>query len=283
MDNFFCGWYFRCQSETQTIALIPAAHMANGTVSGSLQIISDTESRMIPFKQNETRVERDQPSAVLGQSVFRREGIWLNLRAEGITAEGALHFGKPSPLQYDIMGPFRYVPFMECRHSVASMFHTVNGRVNINGKEYCFQTGNGYIEGDRGHSFPRQYMWTQCFFPGGSLMLSAAEIQLRPLRFMGIIGVVRFREKEYRLATYLGARALRIRDGQITVRQGPLSLTAELLEKQSFLLKAPACGAMTRNIRENAACRAQYRFGIGNKTLFSFETSRAAFEYEFFL
>lgn len=238
---------------------------------------------MVPFEQEQTRVAQKRPCAVLGRSVFRKNGILLNLHAEGITAEGKLRFGRLSPLRYDVMGPFCCVPFMECRHSVASMCHMVDGCVRINGEEYRFQNRRGYIEGDRGRSFPRQYAWTQCFIPGESLMLSVAEIPLGPLRFTGIIGVVRFHEKEYRLATYLWAKAVKIRDGQIVVRQGQLSLTAARLEESALLLKAPACGAMTRSIRENVSCRAKYCFKIGAQTLFSFETPHAAFEYEFSL
>ncbi len=40
--RYFCGWYFRCQSESQTIALIPAVHIADGKRSGSIQIICDS-------------------------------------------------------------------------------------------------------------------------------------------------------------------------------------------------------------------------------------------------
>lgn len=281
MEHYFCGWYFRCQSQRQTVAFIPARHISNGAVSGSLQIISDTGNRMISFAGEDTRVEKNQPCAVLGRSVFSGDGIRLDLHAEDVSAEGELRFGAGTPLRYDIMGPFRCVPFMECRHSVASMRHSVNGSIRINGEEYRFQNGDGYIEGDRGRSFPRQYAWTQCFFPGGSLMLSVAEIPLGPLRFTGIIGVVRFRDKEYRLATYLGAQAVMIQNGTITVRQGQLSLTAQLLEKKGFPLKAPDRGAMSRSIRENVTCRARYRFSTGDNTLFAFETPCAAFEYEY--
>lgn len=281
MDDFFCGWYFRCQSETHTLALIPAIHKAKGRRSGSLQIISDTGNWLVPFSGEDVRVSSKNPHALLGSCAFREDGIRLDEHRAGISLEGKLRFGALTPIRYDIMGPFRYVPFLECRHSVVSMGHTVNGSLSVNGMEYCFQDGAGYLEGDRGRSFPRHYAWTQCFFQGGSLMLSVAEIPLGPLRFTGIIGILRLREKEYRLATYLGAKAEKIRDGEIVIRQGALSLTAALLEKSAYSLKAPVSGAMTRSIRENAACRARYRFSIGEEPALSLETSEAAFEYEY--
>ena len=38
---------------------------------------------------------------------------------------------------------------------------------------------------------------------------------------------------------------------------------------------------MVRTIHEHAACRAFYRFQIGEDTLFALEVSNASFEYEF--
>lgn len=76
------------------------------------------------------------------------------------------------------MGPFQFVPFMQCRHSVFSMKHQVNEQITINGQIYKFKNGIGYMEGDRGYSFPKQYIWMQCCFNDGSLMLSVADIIL---------------------------------------------------------------------------------------------------------
>ena len=30
MNEFFCGWYFKCQSEERTLAVIPALHRSRG-------------------------------------------------------------------------------------------------------------------------------------------------------------------------------------------------------------------------------------------------------------
>lgn len=70
-----------------------------------------------------------------------------------------------------------------------------------------------------------------------------------PLQFTGIIGVVFLRGREYRLATYLGARITRLGDGAVEVRQGKYTLTARLIEKTTHPLYAPSGGAMNRIIR----------------------------------
>lgn len=112
-------------------------------------------------------------------------------------------------------------------------------------------------------------------------MLSVADIPFIGFHFNGVICIVQWKGKGYRLATYLGARAIRIRNGRIRIVQGDLELEARLIERSENVLKAPAMGDMVRTIHESAACRAFYRFRTGKQTLFAFESNRASFEYEY--
>lgn len=279
--DHFCGWYFKCQSETDTIALIPAIHKTGGKTSCSLQFISSEESFSIPLPDRKGSVSRTMPRARFGENVFSEWGIKLNLNVPGFAASGYLSFGKPSRLRYDIMGPFCCMPFMECRHHVYSMRHSVNGQLSINGRLYRFVDALGYIEGDCGSSFPERYAWTQCFFDGGSLMLSAADVSAMSRRFDGVIGVVQLRGREYRLASYLGAKLIKAEAGEILVAQGGLTLRAELLEAHPQPLSAPDKGAMTRTIHENPLCRARYQLSENGCVLLEFESSSASFEFEY--
>lgn len=263
MRNYFCGWYYKCQSPIKTLAVIQAVHGG----CHSIQLITDKGSWNFPdYSQRNT---------------FSPEGFTLDLRGDSISAVGAVRFDKLSPLRYDIMGPFRFVPFMECRHSVMSMRHYINGRICVNGEEYRFHNALGYIEGDRGRSFPKEYVWTHCFFDGGSLMLSAAEIPFAGLRFTGVICAILFHGKEYRIATYLGAKPEKIADSEIVVRQGGYVFSAALIEKQAHPLNAPVNGNMSRTIHESASCRAAYRFEKDGQVLFEFQSDMASFEFEY--
>ena len=145
MRDYFCGWYFKCQNESRTIAVIPAYHITNGEKSCSIQVITDDASWNICFPYSE--YQQKKSCVNIAGNIFAQNGISLNLRTPEITAVGALSFGALAPLKYDIMDPFRYVPFMECRHSVYSMKHTVNGKLVINGACYEFRNGCGYMEG----------------------------------------------------------------------------------------------------------------------------------------
>lgn len=280
-NEYFCGWYFKCQSEEDSIALIPAVHTVKGQQTASIQLISDRESWNFSLPYEPCEVHTGRPYARLGENLFSEKGICLDLHTEFCSVTGALRFGKRSSIRFDIMGPFYYIPFMECKHSVFSMRHTVNGVLQVNGRDYCFENGVGYIEGDRGRSFPKQYLWTQCCFANGSIMLATAEIPLGSLRFTGVIGVVQLHGKQYRLATYLGANVLYIKNGEIVIRQGNLTMTATLLDQQPQQLQAPVDGAMTRTIRENIVCHARYQLRRKDHILLDFETSKASFEYEY--
>lgn len=278
MRDYFYGWYFKCQSETQTLSVIPAVHRSGKKGACSIQIITENHTWNVDYPAS--AFHHTGNDMQIAGNRFGEKGILLAIHTPELDISGNLKFGPLFPLKYDIMGPFSIFPFLECRHSVRSMRHSVYGKLNVNRQEYLFENAFGYWEGDEGHSFPQEYAWTQCSFPGGSLILSVADVPIAGFHFRGIIGVVLWKGREYRLATYLGAKAVQVRDGRLLIKQGNWELEARLLEKVKNPLKAPANGGMTRTIHENAACRAFYRFRKGERIFFSFKTDRASFEYE---
>ncbi len=277
--DYFKGWYFKCSSKNKTIAFIPAFHSRNNNETASLQIITDENSYNLSFPFLEYS---EKPLYIrIGNNVFSENGIIINIKSDKLTVKGNLQFGKFSPIGYDIMGPFKYIPFMQCRHSVYSMRHQVSGNLTVNNKHINFQSGIGYMEGDCGTSFPNRYIWTQCFFGNGSIMLSAADIPMLGLNFTGIIGVIYLNGKEYRIATYLGAKICEINSSSITVVQGSYKLNAKLIKNNAHSLAAPDNGKMNRIIHESASCKAYYKFSYKNKILCEFISDRASFEFEY--
>ena len=242
-------------------------------------MITDNAAFDIPFQSLQYW---GNPLAVkIGENVFSEKGIRLQIKSDKISANGALHFHDLALIQYDIMGPFKFVPLMQCRHSIYSMRHRINGQIIVNGQQYVFQNGIGYIEGDCGSSFPKEYIWTQCHSNNGSLMLSVADIPMFGFHFTRIIGVILLNGKEHRIATYLGAKVKRIDKNTVTVKQGDFQLTARLLQQNSQPLAAPSHGLMNRTIHESASCKAYYRFSCKNKILCEFTSDRAIFEFEY--
>lgn len=279
MRNYFCGWYFRCQSDQQTLAVIPSVHQTKESKNCAIQLITQTQSFHVPFPDSDFQKQGNQIN--IAGNRFGKEGIVLDIHTPGLLATGFVRFGPFTPIQYDIMGPFRYVPFMQCRHSVYSMRHSVDGELTVNGTPYGFHDAIGYIEGDRGYSFPSKYAWTQCSFPDGALMLSIADIPLGGIHFTGVIGIVLLHRKEYRLATYLGAKAVKIDPDEIIVRQGHYSLSVKPQEKFGHPLRAPVGGAMVRTIHEHPSCKVLYLFEENGIPLLVLDAPNAAFEYEY--
>jgi hypothetical protein len=285
MKQYFKGWYFKVQSDKQAVAIIPAMHIDKSRKkSASIQIITESAAWALWFPYDQFICKGNQLQIKIGDNEFTQQGLKLHIETDTVSAYGDLQFGPLTPLAYDIMGPFCYVPFMECRHSVFSMTHQVKGTLHINQKEYRFDESVGYIEGDRGRSFPSVYLWTQCNFfdeTPNSIMLSVAKIPLGFLDFTGIIGVIFWHGKEYRIATYLGAKVVKIGKGEIVIKQGGLKLTAVLIEKQGSLLYAPVSGNMERLIHESLFCTAYYMLEEDDRKIFEFRSDRASFEYEY--
>jgi len=278
--DYFGGWYFKCQNGEKTLAVIPAFHRTRGEPSCSIQIITDSGAFCAVFPADEWKRNADG-FADIGRNRFRKSGMELDICEEGFTVRGKVVFGTFTPIKYDIMGPFSAIPFMECRHTVISMYHGVVGEITLNGEKFVFENGKGYIEGDSGYSFPKVYAWTHCFVEKGSVMLSVAEIPFGFFRFTGVIGVAYIDGAEHRIATYLGARAKSIKGGAVDVKQGKTRFFARLVSKRDHPLFAPASGAMTRTIRESASCSARYVFEKDGKTLLDESSDLASFEYEF--
>lgn len=281
MKNYFEGWYFKNNIGNKTISFIPAIHAdISRQKTASIEVITNDFTKMVEYPAEFFKADRDFIVISIANNVFSRRGIQLDIDDGDLKIKGSLVYNDFTPPLYDIMGPFAYIPFLQCRHSLISLRHSINGQLSINGSETMFENGVGYIEGDRGSSFPKRYIWTQCNFENNSLMLAVADIPFLRMKFTGIIASVLINGQEYRMATYLGAHVVSIDSNCVTIKQGDLMLTAELLEDNGQNLHAPVMGGMTRFIRENISCRVRYFFTKGNNVLLDFESDKAGFEYE---
>lgn len=277
--SYFEGWYLKQQAGSDTVALIPAIHRdETGRASASLQVITGAESFALPYAGEAFQAHPSRFAVRLGPNVFSETGCILDASSGPATVTGRLTYGPFLPPRSDIMGPFRFVPHMQCRHSVLSLFHTVRGALWINGRYYRFDGGPGYAEGDRGRSFPRRYIWTQGSWAGNCAMLSVADIPLLGGHFTGCIGSILYRGRELRLATYRGVRVLEVAGERATVRQGAWEFTAERLGGAGLPLRAPEAGAMRRTVHESAACPVRYRLTHGRNTIFDTLVEQASYE-----
>ena len=282
---YFEGWYFKCQmKDGKTIALIPAIHKdGSGQRSASLQVISEAGTWWLEYPEAEFHVVRKPLRISLGLNTLGEEGISLQVDRSGLSLHGNLRHGPLTPLQSDIMGPFRFISELECTHGVVSMGHRLDGMLTLNRETLDFSGGLGYIETDRGRSFPDKYLWTQCNWrkpETTSLMLAVATIPvLKYVRFTGTICSVNYNKREYRLATYKGAKINAWSEQGAEVVQGKYRLVVEVLEKQGQPLQAPVEGAMGRIIHESLCSKVRYRFWEKGKLVFDHTDNGASFEY----
>ncbi|WP_346898958.1 tocopherol cyclase family protein [Clostridium sp. UBA7503] len=281
--NFFEGWYFKHQKGEDTISFIPGINIdSKGNRSAFIQVITNKNSYNINYSFSKFIVYEDKLKIKIGDSIFSSKGIEVNIKDEGLTIEGKIEYDLLTPVKYDIMGPFSFIPFMECSHGIISLYHKLRGTLIINGEEMDFQGGVGYIETDRGNSFPKTYLWTQCNdFKNEkiSIMGAIADIPFMGLNFKGCICVVYYKGREYRLSTYNGVRILKYNCKSLMLKRGKYELQIKVNDGNSQKLLAPISGNMNRTIHENAACSANFKFYIEDKLVFDIESDNCSFEY----
>jgi hypothetical protein len=278
---YFEGWYFRCQApDRRSLALIPALHIReDGTKSASIQVITESHAWWLEYPASSFKASADSLRIWLGKSCFSDEGLLLDVEQEGISLHGRVHFGPFCCLKSDIMGPFRWLTNMECAHSVISMGHSLQGQLELNGSILDLGGGTGYIEGDRGRSFPTAYLWTQCMWSECSLMLSVATIPIGGFHFTGCICAIFLNGQEYRIATYRGARIPKWSPEGAVLLQGKYRLEVQLLEQKAQKLRAPSDGYMNRIVHESLCAKVRYLFWKDDELLFDHTDASAGFEY----
>jgi len=194
--RYFEGWYYKVvnKSEDRAFAFIPGISMdENGNQQAFIQILDGKKltAAYHTFHAQEFQTIADRFEVRLANNIFTSENIQLDL--PGI--KGALNFVNQvawpnkwySP---GIMGPYSFVPFMECYHGILSMDHAIDGQLTIHDEIIDFTGGKGYMEKDWGHSFPSAYIWMQTNHfsqPHVSLKASVAKIPWLKSSFVGFI------------------------------------------------------------------------------------------------
>lgn len=281
--SYFEGWYLKHQCGNETVAFIPAFHIdKEGNQSASLQIITKDTAHRVNFPIMDFYAEEERFKVKIGKSWFSEHGAHLHIKDRHISVYGDLFYGPLDPPEEDIMGPFRFLPHMQCVHGILSRYHTVRGSLRINGATICFQSGWGYIETDRGSSFPSEYVWTQCNHfkkeKKCAVMVSSANIPVGKAHFTGCICDIFYQGQEYRLATYHGARPA-LEGRSLRLNQGPYSLLVQPLQEAPQALASPVSGTMSGTIHESASCVVRYVFSKGEETVFDLTSPHAGFEW----
>jgi hypothetical protein len=247
-------------------AFIPGISLS-GDSHSFIQVLNGKtgESRYLRYPLSSFSAVPGEFDIRVGESRFSEDGIELNIDKDNLSIRGSVSYRALTPFpgtvfRPGIMGPYSHVPFMECKHGVVSVNHTLAGQIDFNGRTLSFSNGKGYIEKDWGSSFPETWIWLQSNHfekPGTSFMLSIAKIPWMGRWFMGFLGFFHDNGHTSVFAAYNRSRIqslTRLENGKFSaVIESPdavYDIEAEQLTGAE--LKAPVSGSMNRIIKESA-------------------------------
>lgn len=209
--KYFEGWYYKVinADESKAFAFIPGIAMdEKGEKQAFIQVLDgkNLTAEYHKFAATEFHPTPGKFEVNLANNFFSTSKINLDLP----TVTGQLSFQNQVPWSNSwyspgIMGPFSFVPFMQCYHGILSMDHTIQGTLNIKGESIDFSNGRGYMEKDWGKSFPSGYIWMQTNHfseMGISIKSSVAKIPWLGSSFIGFIAGVWLYDRLIEFTTY---------------------------------------------------------------------------------
>ena len=267
--GYFEGWYLKLiDAPRRTVfALIPGVSIGKSGQSSHafIQLINAMTGKTEYFRFALEAFSADQKKfdVRIGGNHFWDGGAEVNLQSETTRLSASLRFEHiekypTSLLHPGIMGPFSFIPGMECYHGIVNIRHTIVGTMVFNGSALDMTGGEGYIEKDWGRSFPQSWIWMQAnHFSAqrASFLFSIARIPWLGTEFTGLICFLRTDQGFYRFATYNGGKVLSlVSDGdqiKATLKNPTHTLSFTATYTSGGILKAPKNGMMLREIEES--------------------------------
>ena len=281
--NYFEGWYFKNTNSEYAISFIPGINIIGENKKAFIQVITNDSSYFINYSINDFKFSSNPFYIKIGNSTFSKDSIHIDIRddSQSIKIDGDIKYSnsmniKTNFLKPNIMGPFSYVPFMECNHAILSMKSDANGEISINNKKINFNSSIGYIEKDWGCSFPKSYTWCQgndFKKSNASLMLSIADIPFKLFSFRGVICALIIDNKEFKFTTYNNAKIAQYNVTNnlldITLKRGLYTLNIKSRYDEGLKLSAPVKGKMEKDILESISSKITVVLKKDNTIIFS--------------
>ncbi|MCK5281210.1 MAG: hypothetical protein KAI99_04420 [Cyclobacteriaceae bacterium] len=262
--KYFEGWYFKVvnASETKAFAIIPGISIdEKRNKQAFIQLLDGRKktSQYFKFDGKDFAPKSGKLDISIGSNRFRENALELdlpNLKGK-LTFAGNIPWPKPiySP---GIMGPYAFVPFMECYHGIVSMDHSIQGELEINGEWIDFTDGRGYIEKDWGRSFPSAYVWMQSnHFQESDISIKASVAKIPWIRnaFVGFIAGVWLKDQLIQFTTYNKTKLqkCRITKDQVELAMENKNYRLEIIAHRDHAteLASPILGIMHGRIEES--------------------------------
>ena len=290
--NYFEGWYFKNTNNDNGISFIPGINIDGNLKESFIQVITNTSSYFIKYDINDFKFNFDPFYIRVGDNYFSKDSVHVNIKDnhQDINIVGDIYYMNNKNIDTNIfspniMGPFSYIPFMECNHAILSMKNEAHGLVYINNDKLNFDNGTGYIEKDWGYSFPKSYIWCQGNMfesSNASFMFSMADIPFKLFSFRGLICVLIVNNNEYKFTTYNNAKLVKyfINDSSlnITLKKGSYYLNINSLFGKNLKLSAPVKGRMEKDIFESICSSITLTLKHNNDIIFSDTSTNCGLE-----
>lgn len=287
-QNFFEGWYFKLSDtkKNYVLAVIPGVSIGSDSHAFIQILDSNHFTNYYRFELLDFHFSNKPFKISIGNNHFSLNRLELNL--EGIKADVAFGMLNPWPVSFfnpGAMGPYGFLPFLECYHGILSFNHTAAGAVVINGKKKDFQQGNGYIEKDWGTSFPKSWIWAASNnfeMSTASFSASIANVPFGTNYFVGFIIGLYVEGNLYQFTTYNGAKVydLSINENKISFKalRKKYSLDVVITKNEGGILLAPESGNMTGRVNESLNSEIQIILQYKSKTIFVSKSNNTGLE-----
>ncbi len=314
--RYFEGYYFKVVDPVNdvAIALIPGISWdEHGAGHAFVQVIDGVAGRATYERYGSPilQIESTGPASAafaktasakttfgftIASNRFSDSGMSVEL--PGLRADFSFRQNVPwpsRPWSPGAMGPFSFVPGMQCKHGVVSLHHRVSGTLHLGGHAPITLSPQavGYIEKDWGSSFPLRWTWLQTNHLDGEtepscLLVSAGVVPWVTGAFDGHIAAVLWRGRLEVFATYNGSRFQQTTSGddvQLSfLKPRPthspwLRIETARPRGHGVDLVAPiASGGMAGKVNESLTATARVRFGRGTTLLLDTTTRYTGFE-----
>ncbi|MCI8636548.1 MAG: hypothetical protein HFJ36_01590 [Clostridia bacterium] len=290
--TYFEGWYFKNTNNKNGISFIPGINIEPNNKKAFIQIITNNESYFVDYNIKDFKYSFEPFCIKIGNNKFSEKGIYIDIKdiAQNLEVYGKIEYSNSKNintniLNPNIMGPFSYIPFMECNHAILSMQNNINGQININNNKINFDNNVGYIEKDWGCSFPKSYIWCQGNSfkkTNASFMLSIADIPFKLFDFTGIICVLMIDNKEFKFTTYNNTKLIKYKVDKnsldITLKKGSYYLNIKSTFNKGNKLAAPVKGKMSKEIFESISSLITVTLKKDNTIIFSDTSTNCGLE-----
>lgn len=300
VSDHFEGWYFKLVDPggVQPYAIIPGVFLGQDR-HAFIQVLDGRAgtSGYHRFDVGEFSASRDVFDVRIGPNRFHAGGVELDLdrtdaageqRVQASIEVGTWSRWPVTLFSPGVMGPYTFIPFMQCNHGILSMDHGLKGFMNVDGRETRYDGGRGYLEKDWGKGFPEGYVWTQSNHferPGICVTASVATIPWVTGEFRGFLVGFLLDGVLHRFTTYNGGaiEALTVSETHmhLTIRNRTHRLEVDSRKGEGALLMAPYERQMLERVAETMMSTIRLRFStIAGEEVYSGTGENACLEIQ---